>query len=96
MDTTLPFRLDREIALISGGGTGIGFAIAECFAAAGARVVVVGRREEVLKDACGRPGPTASYRVHDVCSFDEAGSLVESISGELGRLPYWSTTRARI
>ncbi|MEO3978854.1 SDR family oxidoreductase [Streptomyces sp. CAU 1734] len=43
--------------VISGGGTGIGLAAAETFAAEGARVVLLGRREEVLARAAGRiPG----------------------------------------
>lgn len=40
----------REV-VITGGGTGIGLAIAESFAAAGERVTITGRREEVLASA---------------------------------------------
>jgi NADP-dependent 3-hydroxy acid dehydrogenase YdfG len=46
-----PFRLDGEIALITGGGTGLGLAMATCMAEAGAKVVIVGRRKEVLEEA---------------------------------------------
>src|SRR5688572_25831934 len=42
-------RLDSKVAVISGGGSGIGAAIARRFAAEGARVVVTGRREEPLR-----------------------------------------------
>ncbi len=42
------FRLDGEIALVTGGGTGLGLAIARCMADVGARVVVVGRRGAVF------------------------------------------------
>lgn len=46
------FLLDGEVALITGGGSGIGLAVAQCMARAGARVVIVGRREtEVIKSA---------------------------------------------
>jgi gluconate 5-dehydrogenase len=45
------FRLDGKTALVTGGGTGIGLAIARCLAAAGARVLIAGRRLDVLEAA---------------------------------------------
>ena len=54
------FRLDGETALISGGGTGLGFGIARCLAAAGARVVLVGRRRPELEQAATTIGGQAS------------------------------------
>jgi NAD(P)-dependent dehydrogenase (short-subunit alcohol dehydrogenase family) len=86
MTTALPFRLDEQVALVTGGGTGIGFGIARCFVSAGAKVVIAGRREDVLAAACKSLGPSASYRVHDVCRFDESDGLVRSITSEFGRL----------
>jgi NAD(P)-dependent dehydrogenase (short-subunit alcohol dehydrogenase family) len=85
MNAPLPFRLDDEIALITGGGTGIGLGIAKCFVAAGAKVIIVGRREDVLAEAVGSLGPGASCRVHDVCRFDESDTLVKSIAADIGR-----------
>jgi len=41
-------RLKEKVAIVSGGGTGIGEAIAHLFAKEGARVVVTGRRKEML------------------------------------------------
>jgi len=46
--------------LVTGGGTGIGYAVAEAFVAAGDRVVITGRRADVLADACARLGVTSS------------------------------------
>ncbi|MER6140008.1 SDR family oxidoreductase [Streptomyces sparsogenes] len=40
--------------VVSGGGTGIGLATAEAFAADGDRVVIVGRRAEVLREAADK------------------------------------------
>jgi NAD(P)-dependent dehydrogenase (short-subunit alcohol dehydrogenase family) len=48
------FRLDNQIAVVTGGGTGLGLAIARRMAEAGARVVLVGRRQaSTLTDAAG-------------------------------------------
>ena len=48
------FRLDNELALITGGGSGLGLAMARCMAAAGHEVLLTGRREEPLKQAVPR------------------------------------------
>jgi len=45
--------LAEQVALVTGGGTGIGRAFAEALAAAGVRVVIASRREEVLKRTAG-------------------------------------------
>ncbi len=78
------FSLHGEIALITGGGTGIGHAIGCSLAAAGARVVLVGRREPELKAAVAAIGPAASYVVHDITRMAEAPALVERIEKEVG------------
>ena len=64
MTTGLPnwnhaFRLDGQRALITGGGSGLGLAIARCMAAAGAQVVIAGRRADVLDQAVAEIGPNA-------------------------------------
>tara|TARA_R110000787_G_scaffold220726_3_gene329490 strand:+ start:11297 stop:12055 length:759 start_codon:yes stop_codon:yes gene_type:complete len=43
--------LSSKVAIVTGAGTGIGFAVAEALAEEGVRVVMVGRREAVLKKA---------------------------------------------
>lgn len=81
-----PFRLDGEVALITGGGTGLGLAMARCMAAAGARVVLAGRREAVLREAANEIGPTCSYEVFDVTCLHDAPALVDRIRKREGRL----------
>jgi len=78
------FSLAGEVALITGGGSGLGLGVAQCFVAAGARVVLVGRREEVLKNAAQPLGDAATYEVHDVTQLDRAGALVEKINNQVG------------
>lgn len=72
------FSLEGETALITGGGTGLGFGIATCLSAAGAKVVLAGRREEELAKAVAVIGPNARYVVHDITELDRAGDLAEA------------------
>jgi NAD(P)-dependent dehydrogenase (short-subunit alcohol dehydrogenase family) len=80
------FDLAGERVLITGGGTGLGFGMARCFLAAGAQVVVAGRREAILQDAVGRLGSSAHYRVYDVTAEDEAEHFVSSLEKDLGSI----------
>ena len=43
-----PDLLDGQVALVTGGGTGIGLGIASCLAAAGATVAIASRKPEHL------------------------------------------------
>jgi len=78
------FSLDGQTALITGGGTGIGLAIAQSLHTAGARVVLVGRREAELRAATNEIGARASFYVHDVTDLAAAPALVERITNEIG------------
>jgi len=79
-----PFRLDREVALITGGGTGLGLAIARCMASAGARVVLAGRRPAVLKQAVAALAPRAGFVVYDVTRFKDAPRAVAKAEALFG------------
>jgi NAD(P)-dependent dehydrogenase (short-subunit alcohol dehydrogenase family) len=50
--------LENKTAVVTGGGTGIGLAIAKRFVAEGAHVFITGRRKEVLDDAVAEIGGT--------------------------------------
>lgn len=87
MTTSPPFSLSGETALITGGATGLGLAIARSFQASGARVVLVGRREEELRKAVAELGPGATYLSRDVTKLPEAGDLVAEATGAAGAPP---------
>ena len=71
------FDLTGQAALITGGGTGLGLGMARCLAAAGAKVVLVGRRKDELAKACAEIGANAFPLVGDVTKLDTAPALVD-------------------
>ena len=81
------FSLNGQVALITGGATGLGLGMARCFVAAGAKVVLVGRREAELISATAELGAAASFACHDVTDFDAAESLVEKATLAAGAPP---------
>ena len=78
------FSLKGELAVVTGGGTGIGQAIAQAMHAAGARVVLVGRREAELAAAVKTMGEGAAYAVHDITVTAGTAALVQRIVKEHG------------
>jgi len=80
------FSLKGEVAVITGGGTGIGLAIARAMHGAGARVILVGRREHELAAATRALGAGSSYIVHDVTELDAAPALVQRVAADVGPL----------
>lgn len=71
--------LEGKTALVTGGGTGIGFAIAAEMADAGADVVIVGRREEKLREAAGKIGEKCTWRMFDVTETEKYDEFFEEL-----------------
>ena len=80
----MDFRLDGKVALVTGGNSGIGRAIALAFAEQGARVAICGRNTErnetVAKEIDGR-----AYEV-DVGDEAQVVGLVERVHADFGSL----------
>jgi gluconate 5-dehydrogenase len=78
------FRLDNNLALVTGGGTGLGLAMCKALVGAGARVVMTGRREQLLQQACAEIGQAAAYIRHDVNDLASIPALVEQVEAQYG------------
>ena len=73
-------------ALVTGGGSGLGFSMAQAFIAAGARVCISGRRESVLADAVVQLGPNATYVIGDVTKADDRLQMVDAVTSKWGAI----------
>ncbi|SDU81097.1 NADP-dependent 3-hydroxy acid dehydrogenase YdfG [Microlunatus sagamiharensis] len=73
--------LEGRTALVTGGGTGLGAAIARALHGAGASVVVVGRRPEPLAQLSDELGERVSWRVCDVADPVSVDQLAEALEG---------------
>ncbi len=82
-------RLQNKVALITGGGTGIGAGIAHMFAREGAQVVVCGRREDPLKkvvDEIDQNGGEAIYCIADISSQEQIQEMIETVTMKFGTI----------
>lgn len=78
--------LAGKVALVTGGGTGVGAAVAQALAGAGAQVVVVGRREEPLRQVASAvmQGALVRWQVADVTDRDQVTQLIERVEAACG------------
>ena len=81
------FSLDGKVALVTGGAYGIGFAMAEALAKAGAKIAFNCRSEANLEKALAdykAKGIEAHGHIADVTKEDDVTKLVNDIKNELG------------
>jgi citronellol/citronellal dehydrogenase len=82
-----PGLLDGQVAIVSGGGSGLGRASALELAALGARVVVCGRRSEPLEETAAQAdGGRVEARPCDIREEDQVGELVDGVLERHGRI----------
>ena len=78
--------LSDQVALVTGGGTGIGKAIAKAMLVEGAKVIIVGRKEEVLLKAQTELGSGSEIMVCDVTEESQVNKVYETIMSNHGKL----------
>jgi len=79
-------KLEAKIAVVTGGSSGIGFAIAERFIQEGAIVYITGRRTAELEVAAQKLGASAKAIQGDVAELDSLDRLYATVQIEQGRL----------
>ncbi|MEJ3746197.1 SDR family oxidoreductase [Actinomycetes bacterium KLBMP 9797] len=78
--------LENRVAVVTGATSGIGAATARRLAAEGAKVALLGRREDRLKDLAGQIGSDALPVAVDVSDRDALTAAATRIRAELGRV----------
>jgi len=84
-----PGLFDGQVALITGGATGIGFGVAETLASLGAHVVLASRKQEHLDkaaDTLREGGGKVSVATVDVRDADRVRAMVEQVRADAGRI----------
>ena len=76
----------QRIALVTGGGSGIGLAIAEKFTAAGIQTIIVGRDKEKLTAAAERLGANCHPLSADLSDLASIPTLVQQVIDRYGRI----------
>ncbi len=77
---------NKLIAIVTGGASGIGFAISKKFVRNDIRVILIGRDRTRLKLASETLGPLADYIGCDISVLSELPGVVRSIKEKYGRI----------
>ncbi len=81
--------LQGRAIFLTGGGTGLGRAMALHFGSLGARMFLVGRRAEPLKETCdeiSRNGGVAAFAICDVREYSAVERVADQASEQFGRI----------
>lgn len=78
-------RFNNKTALITGAGTGIGRAIAQRLADEGAKVLIVGRTEETLKESASQ-NSSINYIVANIENPEDNKRIIEEVKKHFGKL----------
>jgi len=78
--------LNNKVAVITGGNSGIGYATAQELVKQGARVVITGRKQELVAEAAANLGNGTIGIVSDQANLQAIDSLVEQVKDAFGTI----------
>lgn len=76
----------QQVAIVTGGASGLGYAIAEKFVANNIKTIIIGRNEEKLKAAKNTLGQLCSYYSFDLNDLNKIPALINQIVGAHGKI----------
>ena len=77
---------NKRVAIVTGGGSGLGFAIAKAFTQNGIQTIIVGRDEEKLKTAKEQLGENCFYKSCDLSNLPSIVVLINAIIKDFGQI----------
>jgi NAD(P)-dependent dehydrogenase (short-subunit alcohol dehydrogenase family) len=81
-----PDTLQGKNILITGGGSGLGLAMAKHFAAHGAHIAICGRHADKLEKAVAEIGHNARYTVCDVRDYEAVATMFAELTRQMGTI----------
>ncbi len=78
--------MEKKTAVVTGGGSGIGFAIAQKFCKKGVQTFIIGRNRTKLDEACQKLGPFSAGIQADLSLLNTIPSMVERITSQFGHI----------
>ena len=76
----------KKVAIVTGGGSGIGLAIAQKFAAEGITTIIAGRDQEKLNNALSEIGENCHAMTCDLANLPEIPAFVDEVLKIFGRI----------
>ncbi|QCR24317.1 SDR family NAD(P)-dependent oxidoreductase [Pontibacter sp. SGAir0037] len=80
------FSSEQKVAIVTGGASGLGYAIAEKFTRSGIYTIIIGRNEQKLQEAKGAFGELCTYISFDLNNMEQIPALVEDILQQYGKV----------
>ncbi len=77
-------RIDGKVAIVTGGSRGIGLGIARAFVAAGAKVMITGRKEQSLDEAAQSIGGDIAYKAGHAGRPEDIEATVDAAMDQFG------------